>query len=266
MLTRTSTPHQHGVTQRLSAGNTSQGLDLIKRQWGYMLRHPNSTQSTFWEGYQANGQYAFQGIYMSHAHGWATGPAAGLTFYVLGLRPVDGSNGGSGSEYIVAPQPSIEQGVTWCNGSLAFESGAASVHVAWSLEHAHTKHGGLRSAEDGAFNVFVLTVDSTAHPTAAVGRIGLPLHALGVATPDEVEITFEVDGTDDPDGNDNINGNGPGAGGAGDEVELTAPPAGLQVSSWGLRDERLWYELTQPRRITIKVQPKSKRTAADQRD
>ena len=40
---------------------------------GYMLNHPNSTASTFWEGYYANGTYAYQGDYMSHAHGWATG-------------------------------------------------------------------------------------------------------------------------------------------------------------------------------------------------
>jgi hypothetical protein len=52
-------------------------LDLIKRQWGYMLNQQNSTQSTFWEGYQADGQFAFQGIYMSHSHGWAAGPAYG---------------------------------------------------------------------------------------------------------------------------------------------------------------------------------------------
>ena len=26
-------------------------VDLIKLQWGYMLKHPNGTQSTFWEGY-----------------------------------------------------------------------------------------------------------------------------------------------------------------------------------------------------------------------
>ncbi len=151
---------------RMSAGDSVDGLDLIKRQWGYMINSPNSTQSTFWEGFQANGQFAFQGIYMSHAHGWATGPAPALTFYVLGIRP----HSSGGRKYLVAPQ--IAE-LKFCNGSLAF--GKGSVHVAWSVQDR-----------------FTLIVDATSHPTAETGYIGLPLAELGL-TPRTARITTKAD-------------------------------------------------------------------------
>ena len=54
------------VRGQLSLGSveaTRRGLALIRTQWGYMLKHPNSTQSTFWEGMHADGSFAFQTIY-----------------------------------------------------------------------------------------------------------------------------------------------------------------------------------------------------------
>jgi hypothetical protein len=38
------------INAHLSAGgvHTAKGLELLKRQWGYMLNSPNSTKSTFW--------------------------------------------------------------------------------------------------------------------------------------------------------------------------------------------------------------------------
>lgn len=134
-----------------ASGKAELAVDLIRRQWGYMLRCNNSTQSTFWEGFQANGQYAFRGIYMSHAHGWATGPAAALTFHILGLRP-DALAPGS---YIVSPQFA---GLLWCNGSL--EIGGGKVHAEWRL-----------SDNRGSY---VLTVDARSHSNGHA-RIGLPI-------------------------------------------------------------------------------------------
>ncbi len=70
------------------AGNDDQnGLALIRRQWGYMLNSPIGTRSTFWEGMNANGTFAYGNFFMSHAHGWATGPTSALTFFVLGIAP-----------------------------------------------------------------------------------------------------------------------------------------------------------------------------------
>ena len=67
------------VHAHAASGRADLATELMRRQWGYMLNCPNSTNSTFWEGYQADGQYAFQGIYMSHAHGWASGLAEKTT-------------------------------------------------------------------------------------------------------------------------------------------------------------------------------------------
>ena len=68
------------------AGDDTGALALIRREWGYMLDSPLGTASTFWEGYQANGDLTF-GPYTSLAHGWATGATSALTNYVLGLTP-----------------------------------------------------------------------------------------------------------------------------------------------------------------------------------
>ena len=62
------------VLAHMSAGNSTRALQLIRLQWGYMLNYPNSTGSSFWEGFHSDGTFAYKGIYMSNAHGWATGP------------------------------------------------------------------------------------------------------------------------------------------------------------------------------------------------
>ena len=51
-----------------------------------MLNKPEGSQSTFWEGYHKDGSFAYKGNYMSNAHGWATGPAAAMTFNTLGIQ------------------------------------------------------------------------------------------------------------------------------------------------------------------------------------
>ncbi|THH04410.1 hypothetical protein EW145_g5548 [Phellinidium pouzarii] len=76
------------------SGNDARALDLLHREWGYMLYTNLSVQSTLLEGYTANGSlgyrsaigYNYDSSYTSHAHGWSTGPTSALTFYVLGLQ------------------------------------------------------------------------------------------------------------------------------------------------------------------------------------
>jgi len=148
-------PGSMEVMGHAAAGRADLAVELIKRQWGYMLNHENSTQSTFWEGYQADGQYAFQGIYMSHAHGWAAGPAAALSFHILGLRPDSTWEPAETSKYIVTPQFG---GLTYCEGSLHF--GHGRVHVTWRATLG-TNH-------------YLLIVDATEHPEG-LGVVGLPL-------------------------------------------------------------------------------------------
>jgi hypothetical protein len=131
-----------------SSNNEKNGISLIKKTWGYMLNSPNSTQSTFWEGFQEDGQFAFDGIYMSHAHGWSTGPAPALSFYILGLRP--GKIGFY--DYEVVPSFAAS-GLRFCEGSLSFGE-VSKVFVRWEMSTG-------------------LTVDSRTFE-GSVGRIALP--------------------------------------------------------------------------------------------
>lgn len=63
--------------------NTDVALELLRRQWGFMINDPRMTNSTFIEGYSANGVLHYPPYRsdprISHAHGWATGPTFTLT-------------------------------------------------------------------------------------------------------------------------------------------------------------------------------------------
>ncbi|KAF2724921.1 glycoside hydrolase family 78 protein [Polychaeton citri CBS 116435] len=73
------------------AGNATAALDLIKLEWGYMLDYKYMTNSTFIEGYLADGSLHYPPYTndprISHAHGWATGPTSLLSMYIAGLQP-----------------------------------------------------------------------------------------------------------------------------------------------------------------------------------
>jgi len=81
------------IQAHLLVGQTRRALDLIRRSWGWYLNNPNGTQSTVVEGYLTNGTFGYRWSrgygndfsYVSHAHGWSSGPTSALTEYVLGL-------------------------------------------------------------------------------------------------------------------------------------------------------------------------------------
>jgi len=85
------------VMARFHAHDDENGLDLIRREWGYMLDDPDGNHSTLLEGYLADGSLGYRGAYgyehdpsyVSHSHGWSSGPTSALTFDVLGLRPME---------------------------------------------------------------------------------------------------------------------------------------------------------------------------------
>ena len=153
-----------------NSSTAKDGIDLIKRTWGYMLHSPNSTRSTFWEGFQASGQFAFDGIYMSHAHGWATGPASALSFHLLGIQPSsplddvsinNNNNKNKQYHYHVAPQI-LHTGITFVNGSLALEN-VGIVNVAWKNEQNNSNK-----------NNITISIDTTSCiEKDVIGRIGL---------------------------------------------------------------------------------------------
>jgi hypothetical protein len=150
-----------------NSSTAKDGIDLIKRTWGYMLQSPNSTRSTFWEGFQANGQFAFDGIYMSHAHGWATGPASALSFHLLGIQPSSPPDVVSINKkkenfyhYHVAPQI-LHTGIAFVNGSLTLVNFGV-INVAWKNEQSSNK------------NNITISIDTTnCFEKDVIGRIGI---------------------------------------------------------------------------------------------
>lgn len=100
------------------AGHPENALDLIRRQWGFMLTDPRMTQSTFIEGYSTDGSLHYAPYTndprVSHAHGWSTGPTSALTFFAGGLH----LSGAAGATWTVAPQP----------GNLTFVDTGFSTH------------------------------------------------------------------------------------------------------------------------------------------
>ncbi|MEY9962738.1 hypothetical protein ABIA33_000764 [Streptacidiphilus sp. MAP12-16] len=140
-------PGSMELQAHLQAGDATRALDLMRREWGYMLNSPLGTGSTFWEGYLANGQFGYGGAYMSAAHGWATGPTSALTFYVLGIRPGAVTGG-----YSIRPQPGD---LATAQGSLRTPLG--DIKLAWQ--------------HDVSDRTFTEQVNA---PTAAVDEIDVP--------------------------------------------------------------------------------------------
>jgi hypothetical protein len=60
-------------------------LDLIRREWGYMVTH--GPRSTLWESYNAETGRPEFGLQASWDHGWSAGAGPALTEYVLGVQP-----------------------------------------------------------------------------------------------------------------------------------------------------------------------------------
>jgi hypothetical protein len=96
------------IQGHFSIRQSQRALDLIRRSWGWYLTHPNGTASTVIEGYLANGSFGYRGdrgydsdaSYVSHSHGWSSGPTSALTNYVLGLSVT----APAGGKWRLAPQ------------------------------------------------------------------------------------------------------------------------------------------------------------------
>jgi hypothetical protein len=151
-------PGSMEVHAHMAAGDAQRAHDLIRLQWGYMLNKPESVRSTFWEGYNADGSFNFKGIYMSNAHGWATGPAAALTFGTLGIKRRPAAGPGGAFAFVVAP---LFGDLEHCQGRLAFAPGA-HVGAAWNVSAA----------------AVTLAVDSATMPRAARGSVTVALAGI----------------------------------------------------------------------------------------
>jgi hypothetical protein len=107
---------------RFRAGLDASAIDLIRREWGFMLTH--GPQQTMWEdigpwgGGPKNADPSFD-------HGWSSGAAPALTSYVLGVRPTSPGF----ATFIVDPHPG--KTVTAASGTMPTPNG--DLTVAWKL-------------------------------------------------------------------------------------------------------------------------------------
>jgi alpha-L-rhamnosidase-like protein len=163
-----------------SLGDTIGALDLLRRTWGWYLEHPNGTQSTMIEGYRVDGTFGYRSergyksdaSYVSHSHGWSTGPTSALTKYIAGLDILDRA----GSQWSFSPQ----------FGGLDF----AEAGFMTKLGSFRTKWA-LNTGTGGGYNVTI----ETPHPTRGV--VHLPsLKGTGmVITIDKEKKALQEDGT-----------------------------------------------------------------------
>lgn len=180
----------------LAAPNdSSDALALIRLQWGYMLQA--FSNSTFVEGYTTNGSlnYGFaysRPPYVSHTHGWSTGPTGSLMEFVAGLRATPLSVG------VAAPR---EQNNSSAGGGGGDDGGDAAGNVGWIFQ-PHIMGSGLSSAQGGhtvpnvgAFSVSWtlvgqrgLQMEVSTPPAAGSGTVFVPLFGH---SPDSVKLTFD---------------------------------------------------------------------------
>eukprot|EP00927_Polykrikos_kofoidii_P042095 TRINITY_DN35962_c0_g1_i1.p1 TRINITY_DN35962_c0_g1~~TRINITY_DN35962_c0_g1_i1.p1 ORF type:complete len:755 (-),score=87.25 TRINITY_DN35962_c0_g1_i1:253-2517(-) len=151
------------------ANRPDRALAMARLQWGYMLSNPNSTQSTYWEGYNRDGSFNFGGAYMSNSHGWATGVAAALTLHVLGLRGVSPG----AADYVLEPRPGD---LRHCQGRLPV-AGRVPTATAEASVFPATQYVDAEWAFDGNAS-FSATVDGRHHPSG-IGSLILSSDILG---------------------------------------------------------------------------------------
>jgi hypothetical protein len=140
------------------AGYDTRGLDLIRLMWGYMLASPNGTQSTFWESIDTAGGFTANGSgpdpsasFTSLAHGWATGPTAALTNFVLGVAP----DTVQGATYHVIPHP----------GDLSHVEGRLTFAPSNAIQVNYDVGAGCSS--------FTMTVDASSN-AGSTGTLAVP--------------------------------------------------------------------------------------------
>ena len=73
------------VLARYAAHQDASALELIRREWGYMLH--NGPRSTMWEMIGPFGGAPSNNLQPSFDAGWSSGAAPALTAYVLGVEP-----------------------------------------------------------------------------------------------------------------------------------------------------------------------------------
>jgi hypothetical protein len=118
-----------------SPSDASRALALMKTQWGYMLH--TFSNSTLIEGYGANGdlEYGFypgEGgrSFISHAHGWSTGPVYSLLNNVVGIQGSKVSVQVEDGEWVFRPAV-IGSGLSFAKGGYSTKDG--ELEASWEV-------------------------------------------------------------------------------------------------------------------------------------
>ncbi|WP_236977373.1 alpha-L-rhamnosidase-related protein [Membranihabitans maritimus] len=134
------------------AGNYTEAMDIIKEYWGGML---DLGATTFWEDFNIewledgaridelvpenktdthgdNGNYCYVGYRHSFCHGWASGPTAWMSRYVLGVKVVE--PGGK----VLKIEPHLGD-LEWVEGSYPTPLGPVKIR------HSKMADGGLKT-------------------------------------------------------------------------------------------------------------------------
>ncbi|KAL4909366.1 hypothetical protein BDW74DRAFT_174569 [Aspergillus multicolor] len=119
-----------------ASGHPSRAVQLITDLWGWYLSHPNGTESTVPEGYLVDGTWGYRGDrgyrndprYVSHAHGWSSGPTSTLTEYAVGLRVTKPR----GSEWSFKPLGLGVEGLE--SAEAGFTTGLGKFHAGYTVK------------------------------------------------------------------------------------------------------------------------------------
>jgi hypothetical protein len=111
------------VDARFEASDDDRALDLIRREWGYMLTHG---PGTMWETIGPYGGGPTDRL-PSYDAGWSSGAAPALTGYVLGVRPTSPGF----RTFVVEPHPG---GLRFASGDVPTPFG--DIHVSWEQTDA----------------------------------------------------------------------------------------------------------------------------------
>jgi hypothetical protein len=105
---------------RFAVGQDASALELIRREWGFMLENG---PGTMWENIDAATGKP-DDVIPSWNHGWSSGAAPALTTHVLGVKPVAPGF----AKFTVVPHPGDLQ---WAKGDIPTPRG--TIKVSWRL-------------------------------------------------------------------------------------------------------------------------------------
>ncbi|KAI9738250.1 MAG: hypothetical protein M1834_008748 [Cirrosporium novae-zelandiae] len=157
--------------------NTTRALSLLRTTWGWIINNANSTESTIIEGYLQNGTfgyrssrgYYYDASYISHSHGWSSGPTSALTNFILGLEVTSPA----GVTWSLQPQfgdlESVEGGFVTSLGKFSANWNVSSTG-SWSLSWCTPEESsGIIRVPDAGINNFI-ELDGD-HLNATAGEI-----------------------------------------------------------------------------------------------